>query len=264
VSLMELAAFVCWHRHKVAAVRSRSSKRVEEDSDDEDLQEDWDMMDGGDKAEWVPEEPRASLAAENDLRWLPLLAEGRPPCVPGSPPVPPLGPLRCAASTANGTQTVSAAAAAEALQMSGPPASMAVARPVDTADAVAASSTAVVQPEMATTQDVAPTASAPRADIQATKSQAAGAHMLAQLFAGKQAEALPAEEDAESSQEQALISSRRGRARLLANGKRKKLLPADPVRLAIASGLDEAEAEALLGPGASGKPGGSRGPSATK
>ncbi|CAE8667929.1 unnamed protein product, partial [Polarella glacialis] len=69
-----------------------------------------------------------------------------------SPPVPPLGPLRCAASTANGTQTVSAAAAAEALQMSGPPASMAVARPVDTADAVAASSTAVVQPEMATTQ----------------------------------------------------------------------------------------------------------------
>eukprot|EP00931_Biecheleriopsis_adriatica_P070199 TRINITY_DN4398_c0_g2_i1.p1 TRINITY_DN4398_c0_g2~~TRINITY_DN4398_c0_g2_i1.p1 ORF type:complete len:769 (+),score=224.24 TRINITY_DN4398_c0_g2_i1:105-2411(+) len=80
VSIMELAAFVSWCRSQENSTK-RARKQDDSDSD-ADLQEDWDMMDGGDKADWVPEDSRATLALEEDGRWLQLLADGPPRCTP--------------------------------------------------------------------------------------------------------------------------------------------------------------------------------------
>ncbi|CAE7476908.1 unnamed protein product, partial [Symbiodinium sp. CCMP2456] len=79
VSLEELSAFVCWRQKQ--DLRQRQG-----DSDDEcgwQLEDDWDMLDGGEKIEWVPEDPRKTLAADPTGQWLTLLEDGPVKCSPG-------------------------------------------------------------------------------------------------------------------------------------------------------------------------------------
>ena len=70
VSLMELAAFTCWHNLRRANHKEKVPDAI--------LQSDWDLLDCDEKADCVPEDARAILAA--DGRWASLLADGPPPC----------------------------------------------------------------------------------------------------------------------------------------------------------------------------------------
>ncbi|CAE7252949.1 unnamed protein product [Symbiodinium natans] len=73
VSLMELSAFVCWRQNQ-------ELKPSRDDSDEEggwELEDDWDLLEGGIKLDWVPEDPRRVLASDPAGQWGALL-EDRP------------------------------------------------------------------------------------------------------------------------------------------------------------------------------------------
>ena len=72
VSFSELSAYVCWRREQVAR------QQHGEVPVDTDLEAAWDLLDGSDKPDWVPEFPRAVLAA--DPQWAPLLVDRPPIC----------------------------------------------------------------------------------------------------------------------------------------------------------------------------------------
>lgn len=76
VSLMELAAYVCWRRAEAARLGQRG-EGVSEDQEVE-LKAAWDQLDCDDKVEWVPQDTRAALGLE--ACWASLLADGAPPC----------------------------------------------------------------------------------------------------------------------------------------------------------------------------------------
>eukprot|EP00439_Symbiodinium_sp_Y106_P045929 s3190_g5.t2 len=79
VSLEELSAFSCWRQ-------KQELRQRQDDSDDEcgwQLEDDWDMLDGGEKVEWVPEDPRKTLASDPAGQWLALLEHGPVKCSPG-------------------------------------------------------------------------------------------------------------------------------------------------------------------------------------
>lgn len=68
ISVMELSAYVNW-RSKQDGPNLDTATEFEAA---------WDILDGDDKATWLPEDPRAFLAA--DAMWAPLLVDGPPPC----------------------------------------------------------------------------------------------------------------------------------------------------------------------------------------
>ena len=74
VSLNELSAYVSWRAHGDETTTVDMSL----DCDDQTTSE-WDALSHEDKVEWVPDDPRASLAALGAC-WAPLLADGPPPC----------------------------------------------------------------------------------------------------------------------------------------------------------------------------------------
>ncbi|CAE8661741.1 unnamed protein product [Polarella glacialis] len=74
VSMLELSAYVCWRQSQAARQNSDAPPATE-------FEAAWDILDCDDKAEWVPEDPRAVLAA--DGQWAPLLADGPPLCAEG-------------------------------------------------------------------------------------------------------------------------------------------------------------------------------------
>ncbi|CAE8599864.1 unnamed protein product [Polarella glacialis] len=65
VSVLEFSAYVCWQRSHAARQQNGEVPPATE------LDEAWDNLDCDEKAEWVPENPRAVLA--EDGHWSPLL-----------------------------------------------------------------------------------------------------------------------------------------------------------------------------------------------
>jgi len=84
VSLMELSAYVCWRRAQASRINCGETPIEFEAA--------WDLLDCDDKAEWVPEDPRAVLASD-DL-WAPLLADGPPACGSTRQPSAEMPPLK--------------------------------------------------------------------------------------------------------------------------------------------------------------------------
>eukprot|EP00928_Gymnodinium_smaydae_P035330 TRINITY_DN24883_c0_g1_i1.p1 TRINITY_DN24883_c0_g1~~TRINITY_DN24883_c0_g1_i1.p1 ORF type:complete len:661 (-),score=131.49 TRINITY_DN24883_c0_g1_i1:184-2037(-) len=72
VSLMELSAYVSWQRVQAQRAGGAGTAAPTE------FEAAWDNLDCDDKAEWVPEDPRAVLSM--DPAWAPLLADGPPLC----------------------------------------------------------------------------------------------------------------------------------------------------------------------------------------
>eukprot|EP00930_Biecheleria_cincta_P030803 TRINITY_DN2134_c0_g1_i1.p1 TRINITY_DN2134_c0_g1~~TRINITY_DN2134_c0_g1_i1.p1 ORF type:complete len:938 (-),score=227.14 TRINITY_DN2134_c0_g1_i1:117-2930(-) len=179
VSIMELAAFVSWCRKQAGRrARPRGSRRGSGSESEEDsaaeLQEDWDMMDGGDKADFVPADARATLASEPDGRWMPLLCDGPPPCVapaasataaPTEAPMPLPAPMSSDVATPTNTheaqqqqqqQQEQEAAASAAVPL--PPTSLSsdVAAPADTHQAQQQQQQQQQQPEAAASTAAVP------------------------------------------------------------------------------------------------------------
>eukprot|EP00927_Polykrikos_kofoidii_P030933 TRINITY_DN26607_c0_g1_i1.p1 TRINITY_DN26607_c0_g1~~TRINITY_DN26607_c0_g1_i1.p1 ORF type:complete len:775 (+),score=160.59 TRINITY_DN26607_c0_g1_i1:136-2460(+) len=72
VSIMELSAYFCWQR-------SEASKRTADSGGaPAEFEAAWDKLDCDEKAEWIPEDPRAALSS--DGKWASLLADGPPLC----------------------------------------------------------------------------------------------------------------------------------------------------------------------------------------
>eukprot|EP00747_Dinoflagellata_sp_TGD_P144491 gnl/TRDRNA2_/TRDRNA2_176503_c2_seq12.p1 gnl/TRDRNA2_/TRDRNA2_176503_c2~~gnl/TRDRNA2_/TRDRNA2_176503_c2_seq12.p1 ORF type:complete len:630 (+),score=125.94 gnl/TRDRNA2_/TRDRNA2_176503_c2_seq12:136-2025(+) len=184
VSLMELSAYVGWKNDQAAKAPQGGAVPTE-------FEAGWDMLDCDDKAEWVPDDPRAVLEADGG-RWAPLLAAGPPLCggQPADLPRPDAAEAETApsSSTAHAEQAAAPAEAAATANVTETSASTTAGGAGPTAGADGTAGSAPISTSAVATTPAAAAAMSPAAADDAASSQETDPAVIAAKAAVKDAE----------------------------------------------------------------------------